>query len=369
MRILYWTPLFWPNLGGIEVLAMKTLPALQKRGHELIVVTSHGELDLPDRSEYNGIPVYRFPFWKVLTKRDLKEVIKVKKQVAELKQTFQPDLVHLHFPGHIAYFHLNTVSAHPVPTLLTVHTDFYGLPGDANTLFGQVIRSATWVNAVSKATLADTLQIVPDIIHRSSVIYNGLNVPELLPEPLPFDKPQILCLGRLAHEKGIDLAITAFASVLKPFPQARLVIAGDGPARSDLEGQVAALGLESTIEFTGWISPEKVPQLMNQSTVVVMPSRYREPFGLVALEAAQMARPVVATRVGGLPEVVVHQETGLICEKEDSAALAEAIAFLQDHPDTAVLMGEMGRRRALELFSLEKFVDNYDRLYSRLTGK
>jgi glycogen(starch) synthase len=369
MKILYWTPLFWPDLGGIEVLAIKTLPALQKRGHELVVITSHGELDLPDESEFNGIPVHRFPFWKVLARRDLKEILKVQRQVAELKKTFQPDLVHLHFPGHIAYFHLNTLTAHPAPTLLTVHTDFYGLRGEPNTLFGQTIRSATWVNAVSKATLFDTVQIVPDIINRSSVIYNGLEAPQIRPQPLPFDQPQILCLGRLAQEKGIDLAINAFASIHSDFPNARLVIAGDGPAKSELESQTAALGLQSKTKFTGWIQPENVPELVNQSTVVVMPSRYREPFGLVAIEAGQMGRPVVATHVGGLPEVVIHQETGLVCEKESSTALAEAIAFLLDNPERASEMGEMGRKRALEVFNLENFVENYETLYSKLIEK
>jgi glycogen(starch) synthase len=258
------------------------------------------------------------------------------------------------------------MSAYPAPTLLTVHTDFYGLRGEANTLFGQTIRSATWVNAVSKSTLFDTLQIVPDIMNRSSVIYNGLDAPNVSPEPLPFDKPKILYVGRLAHEKGIDLAVEAFATIQTNFPQTRLVIAGDGPARAELESQVSRLNLQNKTEFTGWISPEKVPQLINQSTVVVMPSRYREPFGLVAIEAGQMERPVVATQVGGLPEVVLHEETGLLCEKENSAELAEAIAFLLSNPNRASQMGQMGRKRALEVFSLQNFVQNYETLYTKL---
>ena len=87
---------------------------------------------------------------------------------------------------------------------------------------------------------------------------------------------------------------------------------------------------------------------------------------MVALEAAQMARPIVATPVGGLPESVVHQQTGLLVEPEDSVALAEAIAFLLSHPDIARQMGQAGRSRALDIFSLENFVDSYDRLYRRL---
>ncbi|HSE40481.1 MAG TPA: glycosyltransferase family 4 protein [Acidobacteriota bacterium] len=368
MKILYWTPLFWPDLGGIEVLAIKTLPAFRKRGHEILVITSHGELSVPDKTEYSGIPVYRFPFWKVLAKRDLKEIRRVQKEVAQLKQTFNPDIVHLHYPGHIAYFHLHTLDAQISPTLLTVHTDFSGLRADENTLFGKTIRSADWVTAVSKATLSDTLQLVPEIANRSSVIYNGLEFPDLPHNPISFHKSQILYIGRLAHEKGVDIAITAFASVQKYFPDARMVIAGDGPARIELEQQAASVNLNDSIKFTGWISPEKVPELLNQSAIVVMPSRYREPLGLVAIEAAQMCRPVVATRVGGLPEVVKHEETGLLCEKENAHALTEAILFLLKHPDEAIKMGQLGNRRAAEVFGLEKFIENYEKLYSTLIG-
>jgi glycosyltransferase involved in cell wall biosynthesis len=87
-----------------------------------------------------------------------------------------------------------------------------------------------------------------------------------------------------------------------------------------------------------------------------------------ALEAAQMARPVVATPAGGLAEAIVHQQTGLIIEKENSFALAEAVGFLLGHPDVAVRMGQAARSRVLGTFSLKSCVDSYDRLYRRLIG-
>lgn len=85
-----------------------------------------------------------------------------------------------------------------------------------------------------------------------------------------------------------------------------------------------------------------------------------------ALEAAMMARPVVATPAGGLPEAVVHEETGLIVEHENSLAIAEAVVFLLEHPDVAILMGQSARSRVLQTFSLNSCADSYSRLYRRL---
>ena len=147
-----------------------------------------------------------------------------------------------------------------------------------------------------------------------------------------------------------------------------MTIAGDGPERSALERQASELKLTGVVDFVGWVSPEKVPELINTATIVLMPSRW-EGFGLVALEAGLMARPVIATCVGGLPEVVAHEETGFLVQSENSRALAEAIVFLLTHPRQAAQMGRAGRRRAQDLFSWEHCVEAYDTLYRKLDPK
>jgi len=134
-----------------------------------------------------------------------------------------------------------------------------------------------------------------------------------------------------------------------------------------LERQIDELGLTDIVDFIGWVAPREVPALLNTATVVLMPSR-QESFGLVALEAALMARPVIATRVGGLPEVVVHEQTGLLVEQENSGALAEAIAYLLAHPHTAIHMGQAARLRAQQVFSWERHVTAYDVLYQQLAA-
>jgi glycogen(starch) synthase len=146
-----------------------------------------------------------------------------------------------------------------------------------------------------------------------------------------------------------------------------LIIAGDGPLKADLELQALELKFRDFVDFVGWVIPVMIPSLINTATLVVLPSR-SEGLPLVALEAALMARPIVATRVGGLPEVVLHQENGLLVEPEDHNALAEAMAMLLDQPETARSMGEAARCRVQTVFSWDRHVNAYDALYRQLVA-
>jgi glycogen(starch) synthase len=193
-----------------------------------------------------------------------------------------------------------------------------------------------------------------------------MEFPDIEVEPLPLERPRLVCAGRLVSDKGFDIALAAMASLVARFPRLQMTIVGDGPARGQLERQALALGLGKTVTFAGWVDPGQIPAFMKSATIVVMPSRWEEAFGLVALEAALMGRPVVATRVGGLPEVVVDRETGLIVQKDDSEALADAIASLLDQAQQAMAMGNAGRLRAQQIFSLQRYVDAYDALYRTL---
>jgi hypothetical protein len=105
-RILFWTELFWPYIGGVQVLAAKTLPMLRRRGYQFALITSHGDRHLPDLDSYEGIPVHRFRFWEALATRDIDLLVKAKNQVAELKRAFKPDLIHIHLTDPSVFFSL-----------------------------------------------------------------------------------------------------------------------------------------------------------------------------------------------------------------------------------------------------------------------
>ena len=366
MRVLFWSETFWPRVGGVENLAARLLPALRNRGHEFIVVT-WGTPDLPSEELYVDIPVHRFPFFPGIQPGNINPLTEAAAKVRKLKQEFRPDLVHVNSYGGSVLFHLMTANAHPAPTLVTLHQALPNAPVGQETLLGKVLRSADWVTTCSKAVLEQTRELLPEISSRTSVIYNALELPDASAVPLRFDAPRLLCLGRLVQSKGFDLALEAFAQVLNRFPQARLIVAGDGSERKTLERQTDELGLAQSVEFLGSVSPEKVPHVIAEATLVLIPSRL-EGFSLVALEAAWMGRPVVAAQIGGLPEVVAHGETGLLTEVDDGAAFARAITTLLDQPEIARQMGWAARRRAQELFSWDRYVDAYDEIYRKLNA-
>ena len=366
MRVLFWTPEFWPGIGGVEVLAAKLLPALREKGYEFAVVTP-SKTGATDKDHYDGIPVFRLPFRNAESYTDISRLTELRRRVATLKKSFAPDLVHLNsLDVRCDFFHLTTIQAHPCSSLVTLHVDWPRLAGRGNDMAERMLCSADWVVACSAAMLRTARAAVPEIILKSSVIYNGREMPQLQPVPIPFDPPVLLCIGRLADEKGFDVALDAFATVIRHFPKACMTIVGDGPARATLERQATQLGLEGAVKFIGWVEPDGVAKFLNSSTLVVVPSRWEEPFGLVALEAALMGRAVVATRVGGLPEVVVDQRTGILVEKDNCKTLAEAVTYLLAHPSMTVTLGRAGLSRAREVFAWSRFVDAYDALYRRL---
>ncbi len=364
-RILFWSELFWPTIGGVEITAAKLLPALQARGYEFAVVVPKEYANRPEEDDYQGIPVYRLPFWTAIKSGHPEQMIKLRQRVAALKRDFAPDLIHIALVGPSVFFHMQTITGRPAPVLVDLTSDPSDQAAGSDAIVGKLLRTAAWVTCVSAATLAQTHAWMPETIPRSSVIYKGRDVSAFKPDPLPTAAPRLLCLGRLDHVKGFDLAVSAFGSVLTHVPGARLVIAGDGPERQRLERQIADLGLQTRVEMIGEVHPDAVPELMNTATLVLIPSR-REGLPNVAKEAGLMARPVVATEVGGLPEILVHPHTGLLIKPEDPTALAEAIVFLLQRPEVASQMGQAAQRRVREVFGFDRYVNASDTIYRQL---
>ena len=363
MRVLAWTDWYLPSIGGVEVFLARLLPALVRHGHEVTVVAGHHCDGLPDEVCLDGVRVRRFPFHAALAAGDVRRIADLLRGVSDLKRALAPDLVHLNTLGPSVLFHLHSTRAHPVPVLLTLHSPLGEGSVAPETLAGRALRSSTRVNCNSHALHADLRRCLPGVADRSAVVHYGMDPPALRPGPPPRGAPRVLVYGRMVRDKGFDLALRAFASVVRRWPDARLVLAGDGAERPALERLAADLGLSAVVDFAGLVPPDRVPALLDAANVVVVPSRWDEPFGLVALEAALMERPVVAARVGGLVEVVADGETGLLVAREDPDALAGAVLRLLADPAEAERLGRAARARARERFSWAACVGAYERLY------
>jgi len=204
-------------------------------------------------------------------------------------------------------------------------------------------------------TIPNGVDLVGDASKRIGKVRSSLNIPE--------EAPLIGIIARLEPEKGHQYFIGAAAEVLKVKPAARFLIVGEGSCYSHLRDQVKRLGLSESVIFTG--QRDDVPELVTALDVVVL-SSVREAQGLSLLEAMALAKPVVATRVGGIPEVVQHGESGLLVPPADSAALAGAILELLDDPARSALMGRRGQELVKEKFPLGQMISQIEAIYDEL---
>ena len=184
---------------------------------------------------------------------------------------------------------------------------------------------------------------------------------------LASDHVVIGTVARAEPYKGVAFLQQAALQLVRQYPKLDFVFVGDGSLRKELEGEVRRLGLSQRIRFLGFRND--VHEIMNAFDIFVLPS-LTEGLPNVILEAMASYKPVIATAVGGIPEAVVEGETGLLIPPGDPAAIVEAIKRLLGHNKAALRMGEAGRKRVEELFSLQREVASFDRLYQQLlSGK
>jgi glycosyltransferase involved in cell wall biosynthesis len=181
---------------------------------------------------------------------------------------------------------------------------------------------------------------------------------------LPPDAPVALCVARLSPEK--DVAAFLEAAALVPETAANFLVAGDGPLRPSLEQQIELLRLKDRARLLG--ARQDIPALLRAADVLCVPSR-EEGLGLAAVEAMASGLPVVATRVGGLPEVVTDGETGLLVAPGDRAALAAALTGLLSSPAYARRLGEAGRARARTCFDHRAMIAATNAVYAEAVGQ
>jgi glycosyltransferase involved in cell wall biosynthesis len=185
------------------------------------------------------------------------------------------------------------------------------------------------------------------------------------------DDVAVVALGRLVPMKGFDFLVEATAAA--DVPGLRLLFVGEGSERAKLAARAAEVGLGERTTFTGAVSPRAVPDFLAAADVVAVPSVHHDGYvdGLpnVALEGMAAGRPLVATRVGGLPELVRTGETGLLVPEKDVPALADAIRTLAADPDLRRRMGAASQRLIREELTWDVVAERFESVYERVVRR
>lgn len=268
----------------------------------------------------------------------------------------RPDLVHTHLVHADVY---GALAAGDAALVSTKHNDDPFRTGPFRHVERRLTRRAARVIAITEALRRFNVERVGLPADKLDVVHYGLDAP---PEPwgenanlgLRDDARVLLAICRLVPQKGLDVAVRALARVREEEPRAVLVVLGEGPERERLGGE--GVYLPGRVgDVAAWLA---------RAELLVHPARW-EGFGLALLEAMLAGKPVVATRVSSIPEIVVDGETGLLVPPDDAEALAAAILRLLGGPEEARRLGDAGLARARSEFSVERMAGRTLAVYER----
>ena len=285
------------------------------------------------------------------------------------------DVLHLNGHGSSTFGRLAGLLTH-TPSVVHVHGDAFYSPGGYPLYVRAIDRIlAPWTAravSISEATrefCIDAMGFQPsqvEVVHNPTpLLASGEIGPDRLRAlrnryAIADDEPVVGIASRLHRVKGHHVLLPAFQRVLATCPTARLLVVGDGPERPRLETQARTLGVESRVSFVGF--QEEVPAHLRLCRVTAIPSVHPEPFGLVAVESLAAGVPVVASRIGGLPEIVTDGVAGLLVEPDNPEQLAQAL--LRILTDTS-LAAELAARcvRESQRFAMEHHVKQMEEVF------
>lgn len=348
--------------GGEEQLFL-LMEGLRARGHANLLVCP------PDSAAEREARARGFAVASVAMRNDLS--LGAARRIARALRSERPALVHCH-TGRANWLGGLAARWARVPALTTRRMDRrVGRGWRTRWLYHRLMRRAVAISPAVERRLREAGVAQA----RVRLIWSAVDAERLRPSApravlrarfaVGDDTPCVLVAAHLVRRKGVDVLLEAFAK-LAPASRARLWIAGDGPERAALERSAAAVGIAERTRFLGHRSD--LPDWLEACDLFVLPSR-REGLGVAALEAMARGRPVVASAVGGLAEVVCAEETGLLVAPGDPAALAAALARLLDDPALAARLGAAGAQRVAEHFPAERMVSAYEALYREILAE
>ncbi len=388
MKIALVPGAFLPLVGGVELGAYNLAKQWQLEGHHVHVITSWPLAgDLPSFELLDGIPVHRVRFylfrgsWKSLAAMLLFMPLACV-QYALLIRRERFDVVNVRFFYHNAFATwviLPLLRHWGVRVVLTLEggdapniSDEYRSTHRAESALltwaaRHLLPRADCVTAVSTLLRQKTQRQVPELTE-CLVIHNGVDLGLFVPGRTD-SAPVMVAVGRLAHQKGIDILLRAFAEVRRSHPSWRLVIIGDGPLRQEMEALAVQLGVTSSVSFRGTLSPSSVVEELQCAALFVLSSRF-EGFPLAVLEAMASEIPVVMTDVEGARELIAHRAHGRIVPIDDVDALANALNEMIDlGPESIQAMGTACREWVTATHSWQQIAREYESVFTALLAR
>ncbi len=289
-------------------------------------------------------------------------------RVRKLLRRIRPDIVHSHYAT--GYGLWGTVWKE-APLIVTVWGTDIEDALSKKLMIAPIVRralvSARFVTSASRFLIERTIAFENSVSDKIHLIPFGVPIPEISSGKAARENEgviRIIFAKGFRHAYAPDLVLKAFASACEEDNRLRLTMIGGGPDQKRLEKLASELKVSDRATIRGWQSMDETARLIEDADIMVMPSR-RESFGVAALEAISYGVPVIASRVGGLPEIIRHGVNGILVPSDDIKALTAAILRLAADPELRLRMGKTGHMIAAEEFDFEDCLDRMEELYEK----
>ncbi len=380
MNVLFCTPPWVRENSGLGSVIKNLATYLHNQGHRVLLFYQ-GETEFIERTSKWNFVAYRLNLrTPLITNNKIKSSIAfvvyfplVIYQLCRFIKRNNIQIVNIHYVGEgFIYFAIcRKILKSKFKLITSIHgSDIFPMEKVKSSYtfpIKFILRSSDQIVAPSRSFLEDTLKIFPSLLPKGNVIHNGIRIEEFERNGSPNveHRPYLLCIAVHNEKKGIEFLIKAFQNIARINDKIDLLLVGDGPLRLRLESIAYETGLTQRIKFLGRRDRNEIAVLLRECEIFVLPSR-AESFGIVLLEAMACKKPIVATAVGGITEIIQHKINGLLVPPENIGALSEALIFLLDHPDLRKQLGIQGYNFVIENFRYEKMGDQYQSMMVRL---